>query len=317
MPLTPGQILNNRYRIVSLLGQGGFGAVYRAWDLNLSRPCAVKENLDTSPEAQKQFGREAVLLANLSHPNLVRVSDYFFLPGQGQYFVMDFVEGKDLDQMLQGGQPLPVEQVLRWAGQICAALEYLHAQKQPVIHRDLKPANIKIDPEGNAILVDFGIAKIYDPQLRTTQGARAVTPGYSPPEQYGQGHTDTRTDIYALGATLYTALTGIVPPDSVDILAGNEASPAPVHVANPQVPFKVSRALAKAMNVQRTERFASMTEFRQALSVFIPASTPAPLRQAPIQPTPALAPAQNPPVSASYQAPAAAAPPVRRSGRPS
>jgi serine/threonine protein kinase len=100
MPLQPGQMLNSRYRIVRLLGQGGFGAVYRAWDTNLNRPCAVKENLDTSPEAQRQFTREATVLANLSHPNLPRVTDHFILAGQGQYLVMDYVEGEDLATMM-------------------------------------------------------------------------------------------------------------------------------------------------------------------------------------------------------------------------
>jgi len=92
MALQTGQVFNNRYRIVKLLGQGGFGAVYRAWDSNLNKPCALKENLDVSPEAQRQFTREATVLANLSHPNLPRVTDHFILPGQGQYLVMDFVE---------------------------------------------------------------------------------------------------------------------------------------------------------------------------------------------------------------------------------
>ena len=100
MPLSIGQTLNNRYRIVKLLGQGGFGAVYRAWDTNLDRPCAVKENLDVSVEAQQQFGRETKILANMIHPNLVRVLDHFFVPNQGQYLVMDFMEGEDLLEIL-------------------------------------------------------------------------------------------------------------------------------------------------------------------------------------------------------------------------
>src|SRR5512136_242753 len=107
MPLATGQVLNNRYRIVRLLGQGGFGAVYRAWDANLSRPCALKENLDTSAEAQRQFAREATVLANLSHPNMPRVTDHFSLPDQGQYLVMDFVEGEDLATQLDERGAIP------------------------------------------------------------------------------------------------------------------------------------------------------------------------------------------------------------------
>ncbi len=274
MPLAQGQVLNNRYRVVKLLGQGGFGAVYRAWDMNLSRPCAVKENLDASAEAQAQFSREALILANLNHPNLARVIDYFFVPGQGQYFVMDFVEGEDLQEMLDGavsGQRsafsgLPEEQVLPWISQICDALDYLHSQNPPIIHRDIKPANIKITPQGKAMLVDFGIAKIFDPNLKTTVGARAVTPGFAPPEQYGQGKTDNRTDIYALGATLYTLLTGQVPPESVEIMSGNAAPPPPVAAANPRISRTVSEAVSKAMALNRTERFHRVSELRAALS---------------------------------------------------
>ena len=211
MPLLPNQILNNRYRIVKLLGQGGFGAVYRAWDLNLDHQRAIKENLDTSPQAQRQFKREAQILDVLVHPNLPRVIDHFIVPNQGQYLVMDFVEWQDLGEMLMNG-PLPEARVLPWIIQVCDALIYLHSQNPPVIHRDIKPGNIKITPDGRAILVDFGISKVYDPTLSTTVGARAVTPGYSPPEQYGKGATDARSDMYALGATLYHLLTGQAPP---------------------------------------------------------------------------------------------------------
>src|SRR5512139_1574257 len=118
MPLTAGQVLNNRYRIVSLLAQGGFGAVYRAWDINLNRPCAVKENMDVSPEAQRQFTREATVLANLSHPNMPRVTDHFILPGQGQYLVMDFVEGDDLASIVRQRGPVPVKQAIMWISQV-------------------------------------------------------------------------------------------------------------------------------------------------------------------------------------------------------
>ena len=185
-----GETLENRYRIVSLLGQGGMGAVFRAWDTNLSLPVAVKVNFETSPEAQRQFEREAAILARLSHPNLPRVTDYFFIPGQGQFLLMDFVEGEDLQAMLDRLGALPEQQVLTWVTHVCDALSYLHSQPSPIIHRDIKPANIRIRPDGRAMLVDFGIAKVYDPSMATTIGAKAVTPGYSPPEQYGRGQTD-------------------------------------------------------------------------------------------------------------------------------
>jgi len=263
MPLSAGQILNNRYRIVKLLGQGGFGAVYRAWDMNLDVPCAVKENLELSQTAQTQFRREASLLATLHHSNLPRVTDHFFIPNQGQYLVMDFIEGDDLKTMLErAGGPLPEGQVLPWIAQVCDALTYLHNQQPPVIHRDIKPANIRITSKGQAVLVDFGIAKVYNANLATTQGARAITPGYSPQEQYGQGRTDGRSDVYSLGATLYTLLTGEVPVESVQRSTSALAMPATL---NPSISPNVESAILKAMENSPAERFQSTVDFKVAL----------------------------------------------------
>jgi serine/threonine protein kinase len=266
VPIAPGQVVNTRYQIIHRLGQGGFGAVYLAHDLNLDRPCALKENLETSTEVMRQFMREAQLLANLSHPNLPRVIDYFVLPDQGQYLVMDYVEGQDLQEILdQNGQPLQETQAVHWISQVCDALTYLHRHDPPIIHRDIKPGNIRITPRGQAMLVDFGIAKFYDRQALTTVGARAFTPGYSPPEQYGKGATDERSDIYALGATLYTLLTNLTPADSVDMLAGNTPPIPPVHVLNPQISRKVGVAITQAMEPERTRRFRTVEEFKSAL----------------------------------------------------
>ena len=266
MPHNTGHVLNNRYRIVSLLGQGGMGAVYRAWDINLNKPVAIKENLDTSTKAQEQFIREAQILARLSHPHLTRVTDYFFIPDQGQYLVMDYIEGKDLGTMLDKRGIIPESQALGWTYQICDALTYLHNQPSPIIHRDIKPANIKIKPDGKAILVDFGIAKVYDPELSTTVGARAVTPGYSPPEQYGMASTDPQSDIYSLGATLYHLLTGHVPPESVHRVAGS-AKLTSARLFNPQISPTVERAIMRATEVTKTRRYQTIREFQTALSV--------------------------------------------------
>ena len=123
MTLNTGTILNNRYRIVKLVGQGGFGAVYRGWDTALDRPVAVKENFDTGPESQRQFEREAKLLAGLRHPNLPVVIDHFVLPGQGQYLVMDFVEGKSLrDLLAERGGPLDEAEALPWIRQVADSI---------------------------------------------------------------------------------------------------------------------------------------------------------------------------------------------------
>ena len=264
MPLTPGQILNNRYRIAKQIGQGGFGAVYRAWDLNLNLPCALKENFDASAEATRQFAREANMLAALHHPNLPRVGDHFSIPGQGQYLVMDFVEGRDLQEIMQTTDgPLPEVQVLAWFKQVCEALEYLHTRTPPIVHRDIKPANIRIKPDGTAMLVDFGIAKFYDPSLRTTMGARAVTPGFSPFEQYGQKPTDSRTDIYGLGATLYTLLTRSEPPEAIERMGGRELPPP--RSLNSAISETTELVILKAMENLPDRRFQSVAELRQAL----------------------------------------------------
>jgi arabinogalactan oligomer/maltooligosaccharide transport system substrate-binding protein len=266
MPLVAGQILNNRYRIVKILGQGGFGAVYRAWDTSLNGPCAVKENFDASPSAQKQFAREASLLFNLRHPNLPRVFDHFSIAGQGQYLVMDFVEGDDLLARVEySAAPPSVGEVFGWLDQVCDALIYLHSQEPPIIHRDIKPSNIRLTPQGRAVLVDFGIAKQYDPGQRTTAGAQAVTPGFSPPEQYGMGNTDAQSDLYALAATAYFLFTGQVPPASVDVLSGSAPLPARASVFNPDLSPAAGAVIERGMLPNRTARTASVKDFRAAL----------------------------------------------------
>ncbi len=278
-----GQVLNNRYRIEALLGQGGFGAVYQATDLNMSASLnvqysvAIKENLDASSEAQamgisRQFQREAALLLKLRHASLPRVSDAFFIPGQGQYLVMDLIEGQDLQHILDQGGPLDEAHAVAWMSQVLDALAYLHSQNPPIIHRDLKPANIRITPDGRAVLVDFGIAKLYDPRLLTTSGARAVTPGYSPWEQYGQGGTDARSDVYAAGATLYTLLTGQQPPESIALMGG-AAQLLPPRQLNSRLSPQIEAVILKAMTTHPTDRYSDGGQMRAALQ---PATYPLP-----------------------------------------
>ena len=261
--LQTGLLLQERYRIVKELGRGGFGAVYRAWDTRLNKAVAVKENMETSPEAQRQFAREALVLASLSHPNLPRVTDHFSLPDQGQYLVMDYVEGKDLETQVREQGVIPVEQALTWILQVADALEYLHGKKPPVFHRDIKPANVRITPQGKAMLVDFGLVKVSAPQLKTTMGARAISPGYAPPEQYGQGRTDARTDIYALAATLYRLVTGREPIESVLRITGDALISA--ERVNPQVQPQVSLAIERGMALDPEKRFQSANAFKSAL----------------------------------------------------
>jgi serine/threonine protein kinase len=306
MAFTAGELINNRYRIVKLLGEGGFGAVYRAWDLSLKRPCALKENLDVTPEAQRQFEREATVLAQLNHTNLPRVTDHFVIPGQGQYLVMDFVEGMDLATLVQSQGAVMPAQAIPWILQIAGALEYLHSQPSPIIHRDIKPANIRIRPDGSAVLVDFGLVKVYDSRLRTTIGARAVTPGYAPPEQYGQGTTDPRTDIYALGATLYSLLTGTEPTESVQRMSGTPLPP--VQQLNNQVSAPTGRIIERAMALQPNQRFQTVAEFKNALITTvsqpvqmqpISAGQPVGVQVSPLSPLSIATPLMNPPTGPS------------------
>lgn len=264
MTLERGTLLHKRYRIVEILGQGGMGSVYRAVDENLGVDVAVKENLFTTDEYARQFRLEAVILANLRHPNLPRVSDHFVVGDQGQYLVMDFIEGEDLRQRMERLGTISEEDAIQIGAAICDALAYLHSRKPPILHRDIKPGNVKITPEGHIYLVDFGLAKVVQGSQVTTTGARAMTPGYSPPEQYGTARTDPRTDIYSLGATLYAALSGVIPEDGL-ARAMDNAQLTPLRKRNPKVSRRLAAAIEKAMAVDPADRFQTAEEFKKAL----------------------------------------------------
>lgn len=265
MTLEKNVLLHNRYRIVEILGQGGMGSVYRAVDENLGVVIALKENLFTTDEYSRQFRLEAVILANLRHPNLPRVSDHIVLGDQGQYLVMDFIEGEDLRYRMERMGMLSEEDAVHIGASICDALAYLHTRKPPILHRDIKPGNVKITPDGHIFLVDFGLAKVYQNATQaTTTGARAMTPGYSPPEQYGTARTDPRTDIYSLGATLYAALSGVIPEDGL-ARAMDNAQLTPLRKRNSKVSRRLAAAIEKAMAVDPSDRFQDAEEFKKAL----------------------------------------------------
>ena len=146
MTLEKDTVLLNRYRIIEILGQGGMGSVYHAIDENLGVAVALKENLFTTNEYTRQFRLEAVILANLRHPNLPRVSDHFELGEQGQYLVMDYIEGEDLRFRMERLGTIPEDDAVQIGAAICDALSYLHSRKPPILHRDIKPGNVKITP---------------------------------------------------------------------------------------------------------------------------------------------------------------------------
>lgn len=287
--LPQGRSLQNRYQIRQKLGAGGYGSVYLAYDSRLGgRKIAIKELHNASPEAQKLFAHEAQLLASLNHAGLVRVYDLFTENGVS-YLVMDYIEGRDLLEVIleadKSRRPLAVAQVLEWMIQVCEAVSYLHSQKPPIVHRDIKPGNIRLNSSGRAMLVDFGISKV-DPKAKTQMMAKAVSLGFSPPEQYaGGGGTDTRSDIYALGATLYCLLTIQMPPDGFERLT--EGKPLlPARQFNPAIPATLETVVQKAMDLNSLHRFQNGAEMLAALQQVRgrgQAATPYPLAPAAAQ----------------------------------
>lgn len=278
IPLKPGEVLRKRYQIRERIGQGGMGNIYLADDLRLSgRQCALKEvEYDRSlpekilEEARAQFLREATILARLDHPNLPKVSD-FFSGEMRDYLVMDYVPGKDLRTLVHEARQrrvfLDERQVLGWADQICNALTYLHEQDPPILHRDIKPSNLKLTPNGLIKLVDFGLVKVLVPEevtITVIQGQGTVL--YTPLEQYGGDatHTDARTDLFALGATLYHLLTNEPPADARTRFL-NPDSLIPPRQINPSLTMRTEKAILWATALHPDERPESVESFRKFL----------------------------------------------------
>ncbi len=278
-PLSPGTILRNRYTITEIVGQGGMGSVYKTMDKRLpGRLCAIKEvqpdpnaSAEMIAQAQAQFLQEASILAQLDHPNLPKVSDFFADNGR-DYLVMDYIPGSDLKELLQeaieDSRVIEEKVALDWAMQILNALTYLHNHNPPVLHRDLKPANIKLTPDNRIKLVDFGLAKLLvaDDMRTITIIQGQGTALYTPLEQYAGefDRTDARSDIYALGATLFTLLTGSPPPSAKERFLNPNALRPPAEI-NPEVSKAVSDAIVWSLEMHPIKRPDSAITFRQAL----------------------------------------------------
>jgi serine/threonine protein kinase len=271
--LTPQLLLQDRYRIVRQLGKGGMGAVYEAVDERLEKTVALKETLSSEPPMRRQFEREARLLAGMQHRALPQVTDHF-VEGNRAFLVMQFIEGVDLARIMsQQPGPFPRDQVIAWADQLLDALIYLHTRERQVIHRDIKPHNLKLTSGGQIALLDFGLAKAQaaDHSGTASHSFFGYTRHYAPLEQIQDQCTDPRSDIYALGATLYHLLTGIKPPDAMvraTALLNHEPDPLQaadkIHAA---VGPEVAAILNKAMAQKPEDRYASANEFREALSL--------------------------------------------------
>lgn len=259
--LSPGILLRQRYRILGPLGEGGFGTVYQARDEEKAgRLVAIKElNMPAHLSAQEKieitdsYNREVTLLSALRHRCLPRIYDHFTEP-EHWYVVMEYLDGGTLEQHLHG-QQLPLNEVLDIGIELCSVLDYLHQQKPPIIFRDVKPDNILLTPRGAIYLIDFGIARRYRTQQAKDTGALG-SPGYAAPEQYGRAQTTPQTDIYGLGATLQTLLTG---KDPLEIKISGWPSDA-------LIPQPLQALLEQMMEPEISKRPQSMEAVRWQLS---------------------------------------------------
>ena len=259
-------VLADRYKIVRALGHGGMGTVYLAEHLRLKAFFAIKEIRGTFADkaereaAQQQYEQEANTLVHLNHPNLPKVTDAFDVEDRF-YFVMEYVEGVTLEAKLMqnGGRPLPVGEVIHWSLQIASVLNYLHELEPKIIFRDLKPSNVMVQANNSIKLIDFGIARKFQPTAsKDTTLLGSV--GYSPPEQFGKNQTEPRSDIYAFGATLHHLLTVRNP-------ATTPFKFPPAHTINPLVPESLARLITQCVAIEPDDRPASFTEIADRLRV--------------------------------------------------
>lgn len=266
MGLPVGIVLARRYRVLAQLGEGGMGSVYKVEDTaRRSKVFALKELLDDSTAssedvawAQKHFDDEIALMQHLKHPRIPSFVESFYDSGR-RYFVMEYIPGETLEQRLERTHgPLPERDVLRWMMSICDVLTYLHGQRPPIIVRDLKPGNIMVTPDGDARLIDFGIARTYKRGQRTnTENLGTMT--YASPEHLGKTQTDPRSDIYSLGATMYHLLTGHEP------VPLQTPAPGSLRQLQPTISAATEDVVIRAMQLDPLRRFQTAGELRAAL----------------------------------------------------
>ena len=271
--LGPGSVIGARYEIIQLLGEGGMGAVYKAHDRELERDVALKlirAELARNPEILARFKQELILARQVTHRNVIRIFDLGQADGF-KFITMEYLEGRDLKVVLREKGKFPPEEAAKIILQICRALEAAHSEG--VIHRDLKPQNIMLDANGRAYVMDFGIARsAYLPGMTQT-GALVGTPEYMSPEQAKGEKLDERSDLFSLGAILYELLIGQSPYHSDTPLASLwrrlQEKAKPVSEIDPSIPKPLSDIVAKALEIEPKDRFASATEFAQYLESWL------------------------------------------------
>lgn len=271
-----GTLLQERYLIEKQIGAGGMGAVYLAIDKRFDNHVAIKETFYKDEEFGEAFEREARLLNALQHQVLPHVTDYFS-ENNGYFLVMQFIEGEDLSDILKREGAFPAADVIRWTDSLLDALDYLHSRTPPIIHRDIKPHNLKITPRGDIMLLDFGLAKL---NSEDTLGAISVfgySRTYSPLEQIQGTGTDARSDIFALGATVYHLLTGKPPVDALtraaSIVNGKEDPLQSASEINPEISGSIASVLNSALALNPENRFISAQAMRQALDYAVGENT--------------------------------------------
>ncbi|HVF30804.1 MAG TPA: serine/threonine-protein kinase [Pyrinomonadaceae bacterium] len=274
-----GTLLQERFLIEDTIGIGGMGAVYRAVDQKFGSVVAIKETFYGEPHLAEAFEREARLLNGLHHPILPHVSDYFTERG-GHFLVMEYIEGDDLSELLKEGRVFPLETVIGWTLELLDGLDYLHSQNPPIIHRDIKPNNLKLTSRGNVVLLDFGMAKETSGNTFGVKSVFGYSRRYSPLEQIEGSGTDTRSDIFSLGATAYHLLTTKAPADVLArasaIVAGRPDPLVSADAVNPAIPPSVARVIERALAINAENRFASANEMSQALATSADIMSPRP-----------------------------------------
>ena len=257
-----GQVIDNKYEVLKLIGRGGMSRVYLAMDKRLNKQWAVKEIQKNARDANNEIViqsaiAEANMIKSLDHPAIVRIVDIID-SNDVIYIIEDYIEGETLSTILEENGAQPQDTVIEWAMQICEALEYLHTRKPPIIYRDMKPANVMLKPDGNIKIIDFGIAREYK-ERSLADTVNLGTRGYAAPEQFGKrGQTDARTDIYCLGVTLYHLLTGKNPSEPPYEIY-------PIRHWNPQLSAGLETIIQKCTQVNPEDRYQSCAELLYAL----------------------------------------------------